>query len=63
MARRSYPWPATRLDSDTVHRLHLHRLRSGKRITVAVEEAVLRYLAEHEARIAPRVAECGERER
>lgn len=61
MARRlaKYQWPSSLLDPELVHRLHLHSRRSGVPITVAVREAVLRYVTAAEER-APRVAE-GER--
>lgn len=49
MPRRPYPWPATLLNADMMHRLMLHRERSGQTITSAILAAVDAYCAASEA--------------
>lgn len=58
MARRPYPWPASRLDPSLMRRLLEHRQRTGERMTAAIRRAVLDLLASSEAEAAAlRVAE------
>lgn len=60
MPRRPYPWPSRLLDAETMHRLMLHRGRSGERISKAVRRAVDELLDASEeaaARESQRVAE------
>ena len=35
-----YPWPASRLNADDMHKLHLLRLQTKKPITKLIQEAV-----------------------
>lgn len=37
---RSYPWPASRIDRDIMHELHLASRDTGKPITVLIADAV-----------------------
>lgn len=52
MARRAYPWPASRLDPSLMRRLLEHRQRTGERMTAAIRRAVLDLLASSEAEAA-----------
>ncbi len=38
-----YPWPASRLTSDDMYKLHILRLQTRKPITVLLHEAVQAY--------------------
>ena len=41
---RKYPWPATKIDRDLIHELHLESVKSGRPITALIAEAVESYL-------------------
>lgn len=42
--RRKYPWPASRIDRDLIHRLHLLSLSDDLPITLIIERCLSDYV-------------------